>query len=111
MEGSPGSIDGVACYDDAARQSLAYFEFPMTDGARGTPGPFLDPAADAVAALFTAGSSPVLVHCAAGKSRSAAVVMAYLVKHKDMSLRQAAILTREKRPRAYPRVQVQCGFD
>jgi hypothetical protein len=104
-EGKPGSIDGVACDDATTRERLKYVEFPMCDGASGAAGAWLDPAADAVASLIESGATPLLVHCSAGKSRSAAVVIAYLVKHDGMSLRQALILTRAKRHRAYPRAQ------
>ena len=129
-EGTPGSIDGVACYDAEARERLNYFEFPMVDGAAaGAAGTWLEPAADAVHESFERRATPLLVHCAAGeprsavfvtrvthalrstmrdairdairdavrgvcdtgKSRSAAVVVAYLVKYDGMSLRQATL--------------------
>jgi hypothetical protein len=44
----------------------------------------------------------VLVHCAAGVSRSATVVIAYLVQHAGMSLRDAALAVKSQRPIAYP---------
>lgn len=47
------------------------------------------------------GSSPdarVLVHCNAGVSRSAAVVLAYMVKHGNMTLREAEAEARSRRP-------------
>ncbi|XP_041957735.1 dual specificity protein phosphatase 18 [Alosa sapidissima] len=39
-----------------------------------------------------------LVHCAVGLSRSPALVMAYLMKHKGLTLRQAHGRVRESRP-------------
>ncbi|PRP76262.1 hypothetical protein PROFUN_07784 [Planoprotostelium fungivorum] len=44
----------------------------------------------------------VIVHCAAGVSRSATIIIAYLMKHKSMTLRQAFDFVREKRPVVNP---------
>ncbi|XP_064120205.1 dual specificity protein phosphatase 14-like [Macrobrachium nipponense] len=44
----------------------------------------------------------VLVHCIAGVSRSPALVLAYLVKHRGMSLRQAFLHVRSIRPNVRP---------
>ena len=44
----------------------------------------------------------VLVHCHAGKSRSATVVIAFLMRDKKISLQQALALLRSKRPRVKP---------
>lgn len=45
--------------------------------------------------------APMLVHCAAGMSRSVAVVLGYLVHH-GMSLEQAAALLQDRRPLCHP---------
>jgi Dual specificity phosphatase, catalytic domain/UBA/TS-N domain len=102
-----GTIDGVACYDlgELERLGVRYLELPMEDGVKGPPiGEFLRLGADFVQRCVAEGASPVLVHCSAGKSRSAAVVAAYLVKHKGFSLRDAMLLMRGRRERAYPRL-------
>lgn len=44
----------------------------------------------------------VLVHCQAGISRSATVVMAYLMEYKGMSLRQAFFHIKDRRPQISP---------
>jgi len=44
----------------------------------------------------------VLVHCAAGVSRSAAVILAYLMRHEGMTLREAFLFLRQKRPIVAP---------
>lgn len=45
----------------------------------------------------------VLVHCVQGISRSASVVIAYLIQHEGMSLREAYELVKKARPIADPR--------
>lgn len=42
-------------------------------------------------------SAKVLVHCVVGVSRSATLVLAYLMLHQQLSLRQAVITVRERR--------------
>lgn len=51
-----------------------------------------------------AAGETVLVHCVAGISRSAAVVIAYLLLQRDMPLRDAVATVRRARPVAYPNV-------
>eukprot|EP00927_Polykrikos_kofoidii_P066914 TRINITY_DN62476_c0_g1_i1.p1 TRINITY_DN62476_c0_g1~~TRINITY_DN62476_c0_g1_i1.p1 ORF type:complete len:761 (+),score=102.41 TRINITY_DN62476_c0_g1_i1:61-2343(+) len=52
------------------------------------------------------GGGRVLVHCAAGISRSTTVVLAYLVARRGFSLREAFYMTRRSRPMIWP----NCGF-
>lgn len=44
----------------------------------------------------------VLVHCSAGISRSAAIVIGYLMKYENMDLKSALDFAVEKRPCIYP---------
>ena len=44
----------------------------------------------------------VLVHCHAGVSRSAAIIVAYLIKKEHTNLAKALATLRSKRPRAKP---------
>lgn len=48
--------------------------------------------------LFMEGSDKVFVHCAAGMSRSATIVIAYLMWKKKMSLNDAIDFVKKKRP-------------
>lgn len=85
-----------------------FISFLISSQKKGPPiSPFLDVGADFIQQQYQAGNGPVLVHCAAGKSRSAAVVVAFLVKHRGFSLIDALVLVREKRPRAYPQLKVK----
>ena len=45
---------------------------------------------------------PVLVHCVAGRSRSATVLLTYLMLHRGMSLREALAIVRVARPEVAP---------
>ncbi len=51
---------------------------------------------------FIKGEEKVFVHCAAGESRSATIVIAYLMWNKKMTFDKAYNLVKEKRPRIYP---------
>lgn len=68
--------------------------------ARDTPtediGRFFEPAS-ALIDTAAAGGGKVLVHCFEGKSRSVAVVLAYLMLHKARNLAQVSHNTRPKR--------------
>jgi protein-tyrosine phosphatase len=44
----------------------------------------------------------VLVHCTMGMSRSASIVLAYLIKHNNMTLVEALEYVKERRPVASP---------
>ena len=61
---------------------------------------FLDDATSFIAAHIRRGC--VLVHCGAGKSRSVAVVIAYLCRYAGMSFAEAAAFVAERRPGACP---------
>lgn len=58
----------------------------------------LDKAIDFILAATT----PVLIHCRAGVSRSAAVTMAYLIRVHGKTYQEAKLMVKEKRPCASP---------
>lgn len=47
-------------------------------------------------------SQKIFVHCAAGRSRSASLVVLFIMKYKRMSLKEAYKLVQRKRPIIYP---------
>lgn len=61
---------------------------------------YLDDATDFIAANIRRGC--VLVHCGAGISRSAAVVIAYLCRYAGMSYAEALAFVKAKRPQVAP---------
>jgi protein-tyrosine phosphatase len=72
----------------------------MADGATANPGLF-DKAADVIANAIAA-KSPILVHCAAGISRSTTAVITYLMQHKGKGWRAALKAIKAKRPIVNP---------
>lgn len=58
--------------------------------------PFLTPAIDFIAAARAAGGK-ILVHCRVGVSRSASIVIAYLMRELELDLASAYLLTRSRR--------------
>jgi protein-tyrosine phosphatase len=87
LEGSPSTARGVDCVRVAH----------LTDGANE-----LFFFREAVAALeeLVASCGRVVVHCRAGRSRSIAVVAAYLKKAFNMEAHDALEIVRSKRPSA-----------
>jgi protein-tyrosine phosphatase len=69
--------------------------FPLQDGPGDDPGRFAR-AVDLLARLVEEGP-PVFVHCRAGRSRSAAVVAAYLMRSQGLSAEEAVALVASRR--------------
>uniref|UniRef100_A0A3B3VST1 Dual specificity protein phosphatase 18-like n=1 Tax=Poecilia latipinna TaxID=48699 RepID=A0A3B3VST1_9TELE len=74
---------------------LQILHIPVQDRPHAQLGQYFDPVTERIQ-QNQAGST--LVHCTAGRSRSAALVMAYLMRSEGLSLRQAHELVLECRP-------------
>jgi len=82
---------------------LAYCRVPVRDVRADGIDIFFDNACEFIgSALGTDPGGRVLVHCMAGRSRSATIVVAYLIKCRGYDLARAFELLREKRPSAMP---------
>ncbi len=68
----------------------------LDDGTMANPGLF-DKAADVISNAVAA-KNPILVHCAAGISRSSTAVITYLMQHKGKGWRAALKMLKAKRP-------------
>lgn len=84
--------DGEASGDKTAYSSTHADDRDLDD--------FLDDATSFIAANIRRGC--VLVHCGAGISRSAAVVIAYLCRYAGMSYAEALAFVKAKRPQVAP---------
>lgn len=60
------------------------------------------PTSDEIKAALARGSTGILVHCASGKSRSASVVMAYLLREEGLAFAEAYKQVTTARPVARP---------
>ncbi len=81
--------------------ALQYHAVPVCDVPEADLAPLLPAAVDFIASARAAGGT-VLVHCLAGVSRSAAVVLAYLVASQRWPLAQALAHLRNLRPTVSP---------
>ncbi|XP_028982749.1 dual specificity protein phosphatase 13-like [Betta splendens] len=82
--------------DDFYGTTVKYYGVPANDLPTFDLSPFFYPAAEFIhRALSSAGK--VLVHCAVGVSRSAALVLSYLMIHQHLSLLSSIRLVQQKR--------------
>ena len=94
----------ISVHDDAQnvpKDPVSQVRFWCADRSDANLLEIMDPAADAVAASLKQGAN-ILVHCLEGRSRSSSVVCAYLMKYRNLSLREAFALVKQKRDIAEP---------
>uniref|UniRef100_A0A8C5L864 Dual specificity protein phosphatase n=1 Tax=Jaculus jaculus TaxID=51337 RepID=A0A8C5L864_JACJA len=77
--------------------SVSYLGVPAHDLPDFTISTYFSSAADFIHRALNTPGAKVLVHCVVGVSRSATLVLAYLMLHHRLSLRQAVITVRERR--------------
>lgn len=80
---------------------VEYFHIPVPDSPLAPLSEHFDEVADKIQ-LRAAHGGRTLVHCNAGVSRSATLCMAYLVKHRDVSLLEAHRWVKTCRPLVRP---------
>ena len=81
--------------------SFHYLRIPIPDTAEASFVPYLKESYDFINEAKAQGGR-VLVHCTMGMSRSCSVVLAYLMECERMSLAQALIHMKERRPVSSP---------
>uniref|UniRef100_W5NNP8 Zgc:153044 n=1 Tax=Lepisosteus oculatus TaxID=7918 RepID=W5NNP8_LEPOC len=94
----------VSATRDAANTpcpSVKHVRVPVTDSPLSPLGDFFDTVADTIQQVGEQ-HGRTLVHCNAGVSRSAALCLAYLMKHRSMTLREAHTWVRTRRPIVRP---------
>ncbi|XP_077418020.1 dual specificity protein phosphatase 18 [Vanacampus margaritifer] len=85
----------------AALHGVEYIHIPLPDSPSSPLGDHFDEMADKIQHVAQSGGR-TLVHCNAGVSRSAALCMAFLVKHRDATLAEAHARVKTCRPMARP---------
>lgn len=92
----------VSCEcDNVFPESFQYLRIPVKDSVDESIKPHFEAACKFLEEVKEAGTA-CLVHCMSGMSRSSAFVLAHMVKSLGMTLREAMIHTKERRPRASP---------
>ncbi|XP_030297357.1 dual specificity protein phosphatase 13 [Sparus aurata] len=82
--------------DDFYGTTVKYYGVPANDLPTFDLSPFFYPAAEFIHQALTSGGK-VFVHCAVGVSRSAALVMAFLMIHHHLSLLSSVRCVQQKR--------------
>lgn len=90
-------INATQDADTPCGPAVEYLRVPVADSPAAQIREHFDRVADKIHAV-EAERGRVLVHCCAGVSRSATLCLAYLLKHRDMSLVDAHALVRARRP-------------
>ncbi|EJD02635.1 phosphatases II [Fomitiporia mediterranea MF3/22] len=98
-------IDSSMCFVPPSEGRGAY-KIPLEDSSRADLKPHLDGACRFIAEQLEKGNN-VLVHCQQGISRSASIIVAYLIQEEEMSYDEALATVKSKRLC----VQPNCGFE
>lgn len=91
-----GIVNCAPCTPNFHRDKIAYCNVPVNDEVGANISTFFDGAIVFIQHMLQKGS--VLVHCQQGISRSATIVIAYLMKVHQMSLTNAYFECKRKRP-------------
>src|SRR5579883_2881879 len=83
---------------------FSYLSCPINDDSDENISAYFDVASDFIEQMRNEGRN-ILVHCRGGVSRSPTIVLAYLIKYRDMDLQQAFTLVRKCR-----RIEPNDGF-
>uniref|UniRef100_H3DGK7 Dual specificity protein phosphatase n=1 Tax=Tetraodon nigroviridis TaxID=99883 RepID=H3DGK7_TETNG len=83
--------------DDFYGTTVKYYGVPANDLPAFDLSPFFYPAAEFIHQALTSDGRKVFVHCAVGVSRSAALVLAYLMIHHRHSLLSSVRCVQQKR--------------
>ncbi|RWS09647.1 dual specificity protein phosphatase 14-like protein [Dinothrombium tinctorium] len=77
-------------------QNIDYIKIDVYDEQQSDLSQYFDMIADKISEVESNGGK-TLIHCMAGVSRSSTLVIAYLIKHRRMTLREALIQVKQKR--------------
>ena len=99
----PGLEPGLACASVFEGRRINYVRVAVRDEDSANILPYLPGAADLIQQQLQAGNS-VLVHCQRGVSRSATVVIAFLIRHRGMSRDDAYVLAKGRRSHVSPNI-------
>lgn len=84
-------------------KSVDYLKIPVEDSEGSNIKVYFDEVADKILQVKLK-NGKILVHCAAGISRSTSLVLAYMVKHENMTLKEAYQFVHDKRPIISPNI-------
>ncbi|KAG8445437.1 hypothetical protein GDO86_010278, partial [Hymenochirus boettgeri] len=95
--------EGVTCCINISRQQpfpdleLSMLRIPVLDDPLEKLSDYFDQCADLIDSTVTGGGK-CLVYCKHGRSRSATICIAYLMKYQDLSLQDAFQMVKAARP-------------
>lgn len=99
------TTDTINTFASPASNGVEYLRIPIEDNLEVDQimlaGEYLTLGVEFIRKWATLKNEPVLVHCWAGRQRSAAMVVAYLIKYHNMDLPEAIQFVLNKRPEVF----------
>ncbi|XP_053565841.1 dual specificity phosphatase 28 isoform X1 [Bombina bombina] len=100
-------LEGITCCINISRRQpfpdidLHALRIPVFDHPLQNLSDYFDQCADLIASTMASGGK-CLVYCKHGRSRSATICIAYLMKYKNLQLREAFQMVKDVRPSIEP---------
>lgn len=102
-----GAVLNVTETIPCASEECANMRIPIMDESRADVSQWFGPAHEFINKNLGAGKK-VLVHCGAGISRSATIVISYIMRELGKTVEEALAMVREKRPKVDPNIGFSC---
>jgi len=89
-------VNATDCISNFYPEEFKYYQFPVEDLESGSMAKYYEKFVELM--ISSPPGTKTLVHCFAGRSRSASLILFYLIKTQNMNYEQALIFLKHRRP-------------